>query len=70
MSNEEKRRLSPSEKILLDAAEAAEMLSISRPTLYRLMGVDGFPVVKIGTRRLIKRKELSSWVDRHVEVLQ
>lgn len=40
MSNEAKRRVAPSEKILLDAGEAAEMLSISKPTLYRLMQIE------------------------------
>lgn len=70
MSDNMKRRVAPSEKILLDAGEAAEMLSISKPTLYRLMQIDGFPAVKIGSRRLIKRRELSSWVDQHAEALQ
>lgn len=70
MSGENKRRVAPSEKILLDAGEAAEMLSISKPTLYRLMQIEGFPVVMIGARRLVKRKELSTWIDQHSEALQ
>lgn len=70
MSYNMKRRVAPSEKILLDAGEAAEMLSISKPTLYRLMQIEDFPAVKIGSRRLVKRRELSAWVDQHAEVLQ
>ena len=70
MSDNMKRRVAPSEKILLDAGEAAEMLSISKPTLYRLMAIDGFPLVKIGTRRLVKRRELADWVDQHAEALR
>lgn len=70
MSENVKRRVAPSEKILLDAGEAAAMLSISKPTLYRLMSIEGFPVVKIGTRRLVKRRELAAWVDQHAEALQ
>lgn len=70
MSDNMKRRVAPSEKILLDAGEAAEMLSISKPTLYRLMQIEGFPVVMIGARRLVKRKELSTWIDQHSEALQ
>ncbi len=70
MSGENNRRVAPSEKILLDAGEAAEMLSISKPTLYRLMQIEGFPVVMIGARRLVKRKELSTWIDQHSEALQ
>lgn len=70
MSNSAKRQVAPSEKILLDAAEAAEMLSVSKPTLYRLMQIEGFPVVRIGTRRLVKRRELAAWIDQHSEALQ
>lgn len=70
MNSEAKRWLSPSEKILINFTEGAELLSISRPTLYRLAKIDGFPVVRIGSALRIKRNELSTWFEAHREVLQ
>lgn len=70
MKDEIKRRMAPSEKILVNFTEGAELLSISRPTLYRLAKIEGFPVVKIGSRLLIRRKELAPWFDAHSEILQ
>lgn len=70
MSDNVKRRLSPSEKILVNSTEGAALLSISRPTLYRLAQIEGFPVVRIGSRTLFKRRELAAWFDAHPEVLK
>ncbi len=70
MSDNLKRQVAPSEKILINSTEGAALLSISRPTLYRLAQIDGFPVVRIGSRTLFKRRELAAWFDTHPEVLQ
>ena len=66
----DKDRIPTTEKILVDFTEGAELLSISRPTLYRLAKIDGFPVVKVGSRRLLKREGLATWFETHGEALQ
>ena len=49
------------QKIMVTLEEAAEMLSISRPTPYRWMGINGFPAVKIGGCVRIPVEELRRW---------
>lgn len=66
----DKGRIPTTEKILVDFTEGAALLSISRPTLYRLAKIDGFPVVKVGSRRLLKREGLVTWFETHGEALQ
>jgi len=46
----------------LSVAEAAEMLSISAPTVYELMRRDDFPAFKLGKRTLVSRQGLETWV--------
>lgn len=43
-------------------AEAAQALGISRPTMYNLIHQEGFPTLKVGSRRLISRELLAEWV--------
>lgn len=50
------------EKLALSVSEAAELLGLSRPTVYKLMRRDDFPVLRIGTRTLIHRAKLEAWV--------
>jgi len=53
---------SPS-KIMTSVPEAAEMLGLSRSTVYALIHRDDFPVVRLGGRTLINVKKLQEWVD-------
>lgn len=54
---------------LLTKAEAAEYLGISRPTLDNIMREPGFPVVRIGARRVfINREKLDEWIDARTAV--
>lgn len=55
------------DKIALSVAEAAELLGLSRPSVYRLMRCEGFPCFKLGTRTLISRSGLEEWVRRQAE---
>lgn len=55
------------EKIALSVAEAAELLGVSRPTVYQLIKRDDFPVFKVGTRTLISRTGLEEWVTAQAE---
>lgn len=55
------------EKIAISVTEAAELLGLSRPTVYKLMRRDDFPVLRIGTRTLIHRAKLEEWAARQTE---
>jgi len=52
------------DKIALTVTEAAELLGVSRPTVYALMRAEGFPAFKIGRRTLISRAGLADWVEK------
>lgn len=56
------------EKIALSVTEAAELLGVSRPTVYKLMHRADFPVLRIGTRTLIHRAKLEEWCAAQAEV--
>ena len=51
------------EKLTLTVTEAAEALGISRPTVYRLIKSADFPLLSIGSRRLVPKKALEAWVE-------
>lgn len=50
------------DRITISVNEAAQMLGVSRPTLYALMKDEGFPAFKLGGRRLISRDGLMRWI--------
>lgn len=52
------------DKLTYSPSEAAEVLGISRPTLYRLLHQEGFPAFSVGGRRLISAEGLRAWVER------
>jgi len=54
------------DKIALSVSEAAELLSVSKPTLYQLIKTDGFPAFYIGKRTLVSRRGLEDWVSKQV----
>lgn len=51
------------EKMALSVSETATLLGVSRPTVYQLMHCEDFPAFKVGTRTLISRAGLETWVD-------
>jgi excisionase family DNA binding protein len=53
-----------SEKLLLTPEEAAELLSLSRSTLYRLMARGEMPSHKVGRARRVPRALLEQFVAR------
>lgn len=53
-----------SEKLALSISEAAESLNVSKPTLYNLLRIDGFPSFKVGSRTLISADGLRAWVEQ------
>jgi len=48
--------------LAVSAAEAARMLDISKPTLYRLIHRQDFPSFKVGGRTLISVDGLRDWI--------
>lgn len=50
------------DRLTYSPSEAAEVLGISRPTVYMLIKRDGFPSFKCGTRTLISVEGLREWV--------
>ena len=55
------------EPLAVSTAEAARLLGISRTKIYELIGCDGFPSFKLGTRTLISVAGLREWVDKQAE---
>lgn len=51
-----------SEKLAYSLTETAEVLGISRPTVYALIKQPGFPVFQIGGRKLVSVDGLREWV--------
>lgn len=49
-------------ELVYNVTEAAEALGISRRSMYDLIHREGFPTLKVGSRRLISRELLAEWV--------
>ena len=54
-------------KIAVSVTEAAALLGLSRPTVYKLIHRGDFPVMKIGSRTLIHREKLEEWAAAQTE---
>lgn len=52
-----------SERIAYTATEAATAAGVSRPTLYRWMKLEGFPVARIGGCTRIPVDEFRRWLE-------
>lgn len=50
------------EKLTLSVTEAAQVLGVSRRTVYNLIHQENFPTLMVGGRRLISRELLAEWV--------
>lgn len=51
------------EKLALSVGEAAELLGVSKPTMYEFIHREDFPSFKMGRRTLISRVRLAEWVE-------
>ncbi len=56
-----------SNRMVLNATEVAQALNVSRPTVYALMRRSDFPVLKIGTRKVVPRLQLEEWIAQQTE---
>ena len=51
-------------KLTLSVQEAAELLGVSVPTVYKLIHAESFPSFKVGSRTLISYSQLVEWVEQ------
>lgn len=50
------------EALTISPTKAAELLGVSRPTIYKIMQQSGFPAFHVGGRVLISTEGLREWV--------
>lgn len=53
--------MTPAEPVAVNMTQAAQLLGVSRPTLYRLAKVPGFPVVHLGGCTRVLVDDLRAW---------
>lgn len=56
------------EPLAVSAPEAARLLGVSKPTIYKYMNREDFPAFKLGGRTLISVEGLRAWVQKQTEV--
>ena len=56
------------DKLAYSLTETAQVLGVSRPTLYALLDQPGFPAFRVGNRRLISVEGLRDWIRSQTEV--
>lgn len=56
------------DKLAYSLTETAQVLGVSRPTVYALIKRPGFPVFQIGGRKLVSVEGLRDWVRNQAEV--
>ena len=55
------------ERLAYSPAELAEVMGVSRPTVYKLLGKKDFPRLKIGRRTVIPSEAVKRWMEEHLE---
>lgn len=58
------------EKLTITVAEAAEMIGVSKPTMYRMTEQQNFPVFRAGRKKVIPIAEFKQWVSNQVQPAQ
>jgi excisionase family DNA binding protein len=56
------------DKLAYSLTETAQVLGVSRPTIYALIRQEGFPVFRVGGRQLVSVEGLQEWVRHQTEV--
>ena len=54
------------DKILLNVSDVAKALQLSTKTTYKLMHRSDFPLIKIGGKMFVRRKDLDEYLDDYV----
>ena len=58
------------DRLVYTPTEAAEVASVSRPTIYRWMHMEGFPVARIDGCTRIPADAFKRWLDKQAGVLE
>ena len=53
--------------LAVNMADAARLLGVSRPTIYRLAKLPGFPAVRLGGRTRVLVDDLREWVRQQAQ---
>lgn len=56
------------EKLGYSPTKLAELMGVSRPTIYRWMKIDGFPVARIGGCTRIPARAFEAWLNQQAGV--
>ena len=56
------------DKLAYSLTETAQVLGVSRPTVYALIKQPGFPVFSVGNRKLVSVEGLRGWIRSQTEV--
>jgi len=64
------RPTSPRPPLLLSIVEAAACLGISRAHFYEILGQHDLPTVRLGRRRMVRARDLESFVASLVDSLE
>ena len=56
------------DQLALTVSDAARLANVSRPTLYRWMGMSGFPVARIGGCTRIPARAFERWLNERAGV--
>jgi excisionase family DNA binding protein len=64
LKNDIPQQSSPENKVTLTVSEAAEMIGISKPSMYEVVRAGKVRSVKVGKKILISRQSLMDWVKK------
>ena len=56
------RNISANNRLVYSLAEAADILGFSKPTMVKIVHMDGFPALRVGKRWLIPAQSLNAWL--------
>lgn len=57
-------------RMTMTVSEMAQQLGISKPKAYELTGLQGFPVIKVGTRKIIPIDAFGKWLEDTAKMQQ
>ena len=64
LKNDIPQQSSPENKVTLTVSEAAEMIGISKPSMYEVVRAGKVRSVKVGKKILISRQSLLDWLKK------
>ena len=59
--------MTPAEPVAVNMTQAAQLLGVSRPTLYRLAKLPGFPVIHLGGCTRVLVDDLRGWARQQAQ---